>query len=139
MVEKNVIIVSGGRTGVERAALNFAIERGIDYDRCCDVDRTAADFTPVDTVDMRVAGSDLTIAFNPGVISPVTGKAVEACVKYEKPLYVINSEDDFPMVNYWLDSLMKDGLRINIEGPTEAECPGVYRRMIRIMCSLFLR
>jgi len=142
-------IVSGGQTGVDQAALLFAIENGIDHGGWCPPGRTCEDGTiegkfqlqetPVDRsekasglarslrTEWNVRDSDgtLILTHNESNKDPGTLWTQQAAALYEKPVLVA---DPFKGGNY---GEVKTWLRnneikiLNVAGPSENTCPGI--------------
>ena len=99
-------IVSGGQTGVDRAALDFAAERGYAMDGWCPKERRAEDGpiparyplreTPTRNYPERTAwnvrDSDGTLVLCRGALSGGTALTVECAENQRKPYFVIDLE-----------------------------------------------
>ena len=133
-------LVSGGQTGADRAALDFAIEHGIPHSGWCPKGRTAEDGTipqkynltetpgaeyPQRT-DWNARDSDGTVIFS---IKPkLTGgskETVEFAQKYSKPHIHICTETKNPgetLRNF----ISSNQIRVlNVAGPRASEEPGI--------------
>jgi hypothetical protein len=137
-----VQIVSGGQTGVDRAALDVALELGLPCGGWCPRGRLAEDGpiparyplreTPSPAYTQRtewnVRDSDGTLVLTPGEPAGGTALTVALAEQLGKPLLVIDltgpvRADD---VRKWLQS---QPIRIlNVAGPRESEQPGVQAR-----------
>lgn len=128
-------IVSGGQTGVDRAALDFAIEAGLEYGGWCPRGGRAEDRAdllalypvlratpgddPAQRTEWNVRDSDATLVITrTGVGSPGTDLATAVARKLGKALTVIEP-GELP------DGLALGGV-LNVAGPRESEAPGIY-------------
>ena len=130
-------IISGGQTGVNRAAFDAAISLGLKHGGFCPKGRVAEDgIIPVeykmDEMDTKeysartmknVQCSDGTLILHQGEITGGTALTDEFCKIKKKPLLIINILDEFKeiRVNFsrWLETNTISIL--NIAGPRESE------------------
>lgn len=159
-------IISGGQTGVDRAALDVAIERGIPWGGWCPKGGWAEDFpdppgllnkyrklkeTPLSRPEQRtewnVRDSDaiLIIADREGLsVSPGTGRAQERASHYGKPVLVIDVSrpDAVAEVADWLGAQCKrfgPAMALGIGGPRESEAPAIYASARELMANVLDR
>jgi hypothetical protein len=137
MIEK---ILSGGQTGVDRAALDAALELGIACGGWCPAGRHADDgpiplhYPLRETADMdhtvrtehNVRDSDGTLMFYRGMLQGGTAYAVLMAEKLKRPVLAIDI--DAPLapaeVVAWL---ARHRVRcVHIGGQREATSPGIY-------------
>lgn len=133
-------IISGGQTGVDRAALDAAIELGMDCGGWCPLGRRAEDGpidpryplheTPARAYPQRtqwnVRDSDGTLIVTRGVLKGGTQLTAQFALKVRKPFMTLDLADrpDFPMA---LDWVRGGGVQIlNVAGPRESQQPGIY-------------
>ena len=134
-------IISGGQTGVDRAALNVAISHGIPCGGWCPEGRKAEDgripdrypLCETDTDNYRdrtrknILDSDGTLILCPKDEMDVgTLFTYEFCKKIKKSVYVTDPADEIqiPHVIKWL---IRDNIHIvNIAGPRESNLKGIY-------------
>jgi hypothetical protein len=136
-------IVSGGQTGADRAALDAAIELGIEYAGWCPAGgraedrndppgvlgdyprlRETASADPAERTRLNVRDSDATLVVRASsVASAGTDLTVEEAAWLGRPCLVSAGEPG--PVAAWLGTL-GDGLILNVAGPRESEQPGVY-------------
>lgn len=137
-------IVSGGQTGVDRAALDAAIELGIEIGGWCPRGRRALDGeidqryplkeTPSRAYSQRtewnVRDSDATLILCRGDMSGGTRLTAELAASYQKPLLVLDldSGPDQEMVVDWLRA-HRVGV-LNVAGPREKGAPGIYAQSL---------
>ena len=104
-----LMIISGGQTGVDRAALDSAIELGMPHGGYCPKGRRAEDgtipskYNLIEHAEVQYAGrtlenvlsSDGTLILHIGIISNGTALTKEFCIQREKPILIINILDDW--------------------------------------------
>ena len=147
-------IVSGGQTGVDRGALDFAISRGIEHGGWVPKGRKAEDgpvpltYGLTETKTSRYAertrnnvlDSDGTLIIHEG--RPSGGTALTRFVARAagKPLLVIDisrttTADAVKAIRPWIE---ENGVSIlNVAGPRESQRPGIYRRTRALLECLF--
>jgi predicted Rossmann-fold nucleotide-binding protein len=132
-------IVSGGQTGVDRAALDVALDWGLQVGGWCPRGRRAEDGTIPERYPLRetdspqydvrtrrnVRESDGTLVLNCG--APVGGTALTISVAEQsgKPVYIadLNLQPDPQSVIDWLR--LHNIEVLNIAGPRESTIPGI--------------
>ncbi len=148
MVER---IVSGGQTGVDRAALDVALERGIPCGGWCPKGRLAEDGvldsryplkdTPTENYAQRtewnVRDSDGTLILSRG--KPVAGSAltVEFAVRHDRPHLVIDLTRNprLETIRSWIKGTNIHAL--NVAGPRESRCPGIQKEAAAFLNQVF--
>ena len=132
-------IVSGGQTGVDRAALNFALANGLACGGWCPKGRRAKDgkiasrYPLVDCEDKRykirternALDSDATLILNLGRLSAGTALTARLASENQRPLLVLDLGEWLarePMVS-WLEANAIAVL--NIAGPRESQRKGI--------------
>jgi hypothetical protein len=157
-------IVTGGQTGVDRAALNVAVAHGIDYGEWCPRGGWAEDFpeppgvrakfpllrdTPLADPAQRTAwnirDSDVVLILvgDAGTgMSAGTMLARRLAEGQGKPTLVItlNEANAIADASQWLEAQRTRfgaGLRLGIGGPRESEAPGIYDRAYAFLSALF--
>jgi hypothetical protein len=133
-------IVSGGQTGVDRAALDAGLASGIPVGGWCPAGRRAEDGmiperypllehdSPVYAArtEQNVLDSDATLILNRGELADGTALTVQLARKNLKPFLVVQLEEnaDPVAVAEWIREL---GVKVlNIAGPRESKCPGIH-------------
>jgi hypothetical protein len=150
-----VKLISGGQSGVDRAALDVAVARGIVYGGWCPKGGWAEDFPqppgllakypqlaetpladPAQRTEWNVRDADacLIVADAAGPeISAGTVLAGELAHRYRKPLFImkVGNADALRQAALWLRvQRAKRGaaLQLAIGGPRESEAAGIYDR-----------
>ncbi|HEY3196484.1 MAG TPA: putative molybdenum carrier protein [Nitrospirales bacterium] len=150
MIEK---LISGGQTGVDRAALDVARELGIASGGWCPQGRRAEDGplagcyplqeTPASEYGQRtewnVRDADGTLVLTRGRPSEGTAFTIEMARRHGKPCLVLDISPGPPnpaTVRVWAH---KHGVRIlNVAGPRESKCPGIYEEAKVLLRQLFV-
>jgi hypothetical protein len=133
-------IVSGGQTGVDRAALDMALDRDIPCGGWCPQGRRAEDGvipeqyplceTPwwgyPQRTEWNVRDADATLILTRGQPDGGTALTVELAGRYQKPCLVVDLADpiDLDAVCAWVRRYQVRVL--NVAGPRESSCPGIY-------------
>jgi hypothetical protein len=155
-------IRSGGQSGVDRAALDFAVARGIAYGGWCPAGGLAEDLptapgllerypglTPTPSADARqrtawnVRDADATVVVTPNASAegPPGTELTLLCARllFPRPLHVVDlsASDAEAALAAWLEGALQDagerGVDVNVAGPRESELPGAYRRTLRLL------
>jgi hypothetical protein len=145
-------IVSGGQTGVDRAALDFAIQRGIPHGGYCpkgrrsESGRIAAKYRLIecDSPDyamrttLNVVHSDGTLILTRGQPEGGTQRTVEFCIRYAKPSYTIDLDRKLKTADFaaWLRE--HDIETLNVAGPRESKQSGIGKQARRTLEELFV-
>lgn len=139
----DITIISGGQTGVDRAALDVAIALGYPYTGWLPKGRLAEDGPLPDSyvgmkemptknyirrTEQNVIDSDFTIVICHGMPEGGTKRTIDFCVKHNKPHHVVNLDLD---VSQQLDAAWAfiDGItgrRVNFAGPRGSKNPSIY-------------
>lgn len=144
MIEK---VVSGGQTGVDRAALDAALALDLPCGGWCPRGRRAED-GPIDpryplvetaSVDYaeRTAGnvrdSDGTLVLTRGRPSGGTALTISVAQRAERPLLVLDllRDPDPARVRQWVRE--NDVRVINVAGPRESQRPGIHAAALRFL------
>lgn len=139
MIEK---IISGGQTGVDRAALDVAMELGVRCGGWCPAGRHADDgpiparYPLQETADIdhtvrtesNVRHSDATLIVYRGDLHGGTAYAVEMARHLGRPVLAIDVEEppDIEKITDWLRSAQVRTLHIG--GPRESSRAGIYNQ-----------
>jgi hypothetical protein len=146
-------IISGGQTGVDRAALDVAIERGLEWGGWCPKGGWAEDLpnppgvltrypklketplpNPVQRTEWNVRDSDaaLIITDAHGLVASIgTRRAHQWAHQHGKPELIVDAMDGRACdhVVAWLREQTKrfgPHMTLSIGGPRESEAPGIY-------------
>ena len=133
-------IVSGGQTGVDRAALDVALELGLEAGGWAPRGRPAEDGVIPDRYPMEecaspayaertrlnVRDSDATLVLTWGAPEGGTALTIGIAEEMERPLLVVDLEDaPAPALGRaWLAELAPGVL--NVAGPRESSAPGIH-------------
>ena len=144
-------IISGAQTGADRAALDAAIELGVDYGGAVPKGRKAED-GPVDLkydrltelgtgnysvrTERNIKDADATLIFTKGHPTGGTALTIDLANKYKKQLLVIDinqhtEEEAATFIKRWLCSINPHTL--NVAGPRESKSPGIYKAVLKIL------
>ena len=132
-------IVTGGQTGVDRAALEVALERGLACGGWCPRGRRAEDGeidarfplreTPsgdyAERTEWNVRDSDATLVLTRGEPRGGTAFTVECALALGRPHRIVDltADPDVDGVRAWL---AERGVRVlHVAGPRESERPGI--------------
>jgi len=143
-------IISGGQTGVDRAALNVGLALGLAVGGWCPKGRRAEDGvipdryplleTPEHDYDTRtcrnVEDSDGTLILNLGTLDGGTALTVKLARQMGKPCLMVALEDGIEPIAFqeWLDA--HPIAVLNVAGPRESKRPGVYAAACRLLDTL---
>lgn len=148
--EMNIIlskIISGGQTGVDRAALDVALELDFPCGGWCPKGRLSEDGPipskyplrempspkyPVRT-EKNIRESDGTLVLTLGPVTGGTALTVKLAGKHRKPCLVIDlSYDTDPgKVQGWIQNRKIQVL--NVAGPRESKTPGIHDRTVEFL------
>ncbi len=147
MLEK---IVSGGQTGVDRAALDAALECGFPLGGWCPKDRRAEDgrianrYPLAETPKRRyqertrwnVRDSDGTLILAAGDLTGGTLLTARLAEQFQKPLFHVDLSEPIPVEDLLAQLAAKQIRVLNIAGPRESTEPGVYARSFDFVARL---
>lgn len=142
-------LISGGQTGVDRAALDTALALGIEYGGWCPRGGWAEDLPaapgllavyselretpsadPEERTARNVRDGDVTLVLRGGsAVSPGTDRTEQLAAELGRPLAVLDvddaSRDAAERLHAVLDTLPSQAT-LNVAGPRESEAPGIY-------------
>ena len=144
-------VVSGGQTGVDRAALDVALELGIPCGGWCPQGRLAED-GPIDEryplrespsadyaqrTEWNVRDSDGTLVLTRGTPSGGTAQTIDVAERLGKPCLVLDLETQLsaPAVHAWANAYHITAL--NVAGPRESKSPGVFAQAAQFLREVF--
>lgn len=150
-IRRSLKIVTGGQSGVDRAAMDVAQQLGLELGGWCPRGRGAEDGpiplhyplsechseTPAVRTEKNVIDSDGTLIITREGVSDGTPLTLESAQKYNRPCLVL-SLDAPPDINaFWRWIQNHDIKVLNIAGPRESFAPGrVYARALEIITTL---
>ena len=144
-------IVSGGQTGVDRAALDFAIRRKIPHGGYCpkgrrsESGRIAAKYRLTECASpeytmrtaLNVAHSDGTLILTRGRPEGGTQRTVYLCRAYGKPALILDLDRKLRIEDF-ADWLHANGIAtLNVAGPRESKQPGIGTQARAALEALF--
>ena len=144
-------IISGGQTGVDRAALDVAIELDIQYGGFCPKGMLAEDGIILDKYKLtelsssqylmrtfeNVQASDGTLIIHQGTVSGGTLKTKDYCQMINKSFFEVNLLEDLEIIPLNFDTWIKENhiIIINIAGTRESAVP-IYNRTYALLIDL---
>ena len=144
-------IISGGQTGVDRAALDAAIELGFEYGGFCSKGRLAEDGVIQNKYNLtelsnsqyfmrtfeNVQASDGTLIIHQGTVSGGTLKTKDYCQMINKSFFEVNLLENLEKIPLNFDTWIKENhiIIMNIAGPRESAAP-IYNRTYVLLMDL---
>jgi hypothetical protein len=143
-------IVSGGQTGVDRAALDVALEMGLACGGWCPRGRKAED-GPISSryplretpgadypqrTEWNVRDADGTLILTRGTPKGGTALTIELAIRLGKPYLVLDlaQAPGADEVRAWAES---NGVNVlNVAGPRESDNPGIHEEAVRFLRKL---
>lgn len=148
----NVItIVSGGQTGVDRAALDTALRFGFNCTGWCPKGRIAEDgiiskkypLKETDSSDyalrtkLNAADTDGTLILYLETPDKGTKQTIEYCKALKKPIFIQVLTEKY-MIGQLLLWIKQNKIQhLNIAGPRESSAPGIYLKTIEYLSEVF--
>ena len=143
-------VVSGGQTGVDRAALDVALELSIPCGGWCPKGRRAEDGSipakyPLqespttnyaERTALNVKESDGTLILSRGSLRGGTALTKTFAERYQRPCLVVDLQNaTTPQISDWL---LVNSIRVlNVAGPRESSQPGITRSATTFLRILF--
>jgi hypothetical protein len=136
-------IVSGGQTGVDRAALDVALELGIACGGWCPKGRRAED-GPIPArypltenasaaydgrTERNILESDGTLVLRGQQASPGTELTIELAARHGKPSLVVDLFQQPDPAGVWRWVKENNIHVLNVAGPRESQAPGIHDRV----------
>jgi hypothetical protein len=142
-------IISGGQTGVDRAALDVALQLGMPCGGYCPKGRKGEDgvippkYTLTETkTDKYPERTELNVKKSDGTLILILGKAdrgtsltLELCNRYNKPSLVIDLSNYTQDVRRWLEN--NNISILNIAGNRESVSPGIQQKATEFLIQVF--
>ena len=147
-------IVSGGQTGVDRAALDCAIELAIPHGGWCPAGRRALDgplaprYQLTETAsedypqrtEWNVRDADATLVLYQGQLEGGTALTARLASRMEKPLKIVDLLRPAPINDVWQWLRENNVSVLNIAGPRHSKAQDIYSRSMqylrRVLCAL---
>jgi Circularly permutated YpsA SLOG family len=145
-----VKIISGGQTGVDRAALDVALRHGIESGGWCPTGRldefgTIPDRYPIQELEsggftertlQNVKDSDGTVIIYPGKLTGGTEQTVRFCIEQQRPhllvdAFSVSGEDAANLIGEFVGKNKIDIL--NVAGPRQSEWADGYNYASRAL------
>ena len=152
--ERPTLLMSGGQTGVDRAALDWAITNHLGHGGWCPAGRIAADgaldrryqLTETESTGYRqrnklnVQHSDATLIIYRGMLEGGSRLTLDFANKLGKACLPLNLETptDQILTQWHIWRATHRPARLNIAGPSEARCPGIYQQALALLDLLLL-
>jgi predicted Rossmann fold nucleotide-binding protein DprA/Smf involved in DNA uptake len=146
-------IISGGQTGVDRAALDVAIAVGMPHGGWCPLNRIAEDGTISDhyhlqetndsdyskRTKLNVRDSDGTLILNAGKLEGGTALTIQIASTLGRPCLILDLDTvpDKLAFHEWL-KLHKINT-LNVAGPRESKRTGIYEQAKKILLELLIK
>ena len=147
-------IISGGQTGADRAALDFAISRGISHGGCIPKGRRTEEGSLPEKYKLRemptasypertaqnVIDSDGTLIVSRGSLRGGSALTRRLAAQYRKPCLHIDlketlQDEAVPRIREWVNS---NAIAIlNVAGPRASENPDIYRETLGLLENTF--
>ncbi len=146
-------IVSGGQTGVDRAALDVALLLGIPCGGWCPRGRKAEDGTIAERYPLQetqssdyrqrtaanVLAADGTLILHRGRLMGGTAFTVRTAKHAPRPFFIVDLKTSPPQLNA-LTWIRDHQIRVlNVAGPRESQARGIYRQARRWLYDLLVR
>ena len=152
---ERMTIISGAQTGVDRAALDAAIACGLKYGGSIPCGRMAEDgpvekrytaLTELNSEDYavrtrrNVRDADATLILCPGPPEGGTALTESIALRLKRPVLIVDIDREtdrsaIERIHAWLRTHTPAVL--NIAGPRESRCPGLYARTRALLEKLF--
>ena len=153
--QKKYKIISGGQTGADRAAFDFALENDFEISGFIPKDRRAEDGripekyknlieteteNPAERTELNVENSDATLILSHGELTGGSRLARKFAEKYQKPCLHIDFaaetiEQSVERTRSWLNSINCENL--NIAGSRASEDSKIYEKTKEFLKNLF--
>jgi hypothetical protein len=144
-------IVSGGQTGVDRGALDAAIELNLPHGGWCPLGRLAEDgFIPTkyalrqtdtdrysDRTERNLLDADGTLILYRRQMTGGTELTHLLCRRHGRPVLTVDLDDtvDLIAIRQWL--VQERIVALNVAGPRESTSPGIQAAAKQLLCELF--
>lgn len=150
--KRRLCIVCGGQSGVDRAALDTAMNLMLPCRGWCPNDRWAEDgsidkryplqecgsLVPAVRTELNAIDSDGTLVLSKGDPQDGTPLTIERAQSHGKPTLVLNLEEQLDIQGFWSWINANDIRILNIGGPRESFEPGVIYKASCAILALIL-
>lgn len=150
--QNEIILNSGGQTGVDRAALDFALSNGLVCKGWCPLGRLAEDglinaryplcetnsTKPEVRTELNVADSDATLIIYTGDMDYGTSVTKDYAFEYHKPVFIwkIGRNTNVIQFKRWL---YKNQVQVlNVAGPRASNSPDIYGETLELLEELLV-
>ena len=144
-------IISGGQTGVDRAALDVSLELGIPCGGWCPKGKKAED-GPIDAryplkdtgsakyqvrTEKNITESDGTLVLTEGRLTGGTALTIKLAQEFKKPYMVVDLAQggNAVSVRAWIEAYKIETL--NVAGPRESKVPGIHDKAVDFLWEAF--
>ena len=149
----HLTIISGGQTGVDRAALDFALAHGIAHGGWCPRWRLADDGQLPERYNLtehdsegysgrtraNVRDSDATLLVARGKLTSGTKLTLKFARELGKPHFMLNLAERLVWPDLAGEWLVVNAIRhLNVAGASEGKRPGIHGETIRLLELIFL-
>ena len=143
-----ITLISGGQTGVDRAALDFALAHGIAHGGWCPLWRLAEDgpiplryqLTPHESegysgrTRANVQDSDATLLVASGKLTSGTKLTLKIVRELGKPHFVLNLAERLAWPDLAREWIETNAIRrLNVAGASESKRPGIHGETFRLL------
>lgn len=147
----NIRIISGGQTGVDRAALDFALKHKINCGGWCPKGRLAEDgLIPIsyplketqtagydERTEKNILESDGTMVLIQDKFDQGTSLTYNLCKKRKKPFWIQKLADHTNIEKFYLWLINNKIETLNIAGPRESSSSGIYLNTLKFLEKVF--
>lgn len=144
MVEIFLKILSGGQTGVDRAALDVALELGIPFGGWCPKGRKAEDgeidprYPLKETTspnypqrtEKNIREADGTLILTKGPVNGGTALTVKLAADFKKPHLIVDIYKKYDPAKVLEWGKANNIQVLNVAGPRESKIPGIHDRTV---------
>ena len=149
-LKDRIKIISGGQTGVDRAALDFALSNKIECGGWCPKGRKSEDgnipaiyplketetASYTERTKKNIEESDGTLILFANKLDRGTQLTYELCKSYAKPFLVLKLAEKSDLKKF-KDWMVNNRIKtLNIAGPRESNEPGVYQFVLNFLNNL---
>lgn len=149
---KNIEIISGGQSGVDRAALDFALNNNIKCGGFCPIGRLAEDGIidkkyPLSETQssiyqertrLNIEQSDAVLVIYEKNLGRGTKLAIDITAAIDKPVFVVKLPSNNKLIENLIAWMKKvNPSKLNIAGPRESSDKGIYDKTYSFLTKVF--